>query len=259
MMNAQPIAKPTPIGRPSSVVHGQRPESHRSESKDVEEVTRHFGSSSLLEESDVLLTTNGTGRRSSVAPSMSRGGFSNSGAPFVDQPMYGSWPNQPQFGGSSLPGSQAWGNHIQPSLGGWDNPMSSVFNNINNSVHRAGHPRSVNLRLALCRAHHNLMSRSSDGYIEMPLMFDQVQKLLPEEMLNEKELLEMCETEGTPNNGGGFFDIKTIDNDNYIKYTPDEGGRRTLGAPGEIGSPVTGGGNAHFGGRGGNFGPPGGF
>lgn len=146
------------------------------------------------------------------------------------------------------------------SLAGWGQPIPNAFNS--NSAIRAGHPSSVTVRLALCKACKTLASTAPDGYIEMSVIRGQVEKILCEEPPLERELLEICETEGNSHNGGGVFEVRTDTNGhNFIKHeSGDDGDRhRTLGAPGEIGSPVVGSGVAHFGARGGNFGPPGGF
>jgi len=173
---------------------------------------------------------------------------------------YGSWPHSSHsFGGSSLPGAPTWGGNMPSSLGGWGQPINNAFGNASNSTIRAGHPRSVTVRLALCKACKNLEATTPDGYIEMGIIRDQLEKILGEEPLQEKDLLEICETEGNANNGGGVFEVRTNENSiNFIKHEPDMSTHRTLGAPGEIGSPIVGSGISIFGGRN-AFGPPGGF
>jgi len=151
------------------------------------------------------------------------------------------------------------------SLGGWGQPINNAFSNANNSTIRAGHPRSVTVRLALCKACKNIEASTPDGFIEMGILRDQVEKILCDsEPPLERELLEICETEGNSTNGGGVFDVRSNENgQSFIKHEPDSSSMRTLGAPlGEIGSPIVGSssGISVFGGRGGHaFGPSGGF
>lgn len=260
-ISSQPIAKPTPIGRPSSVVHGQRRGSNRHD-KDVDELSSHLGSSALLDDSDEPFTNSRGPRRASIAPGASRGGFSNGGS-FMDQSgLYGSWSHSSNpFGGSSLPGANTWGGNAPSTLGGWSQqPISNAFGLGNNSVIRAGHPRSVTVRLALCRTCRNLESNYPDGYIDMGVVLEHVKEILPEDPPTETELIDICETEGTPTNGGGVFNFKTNEKHyNSIKYIPDADLRRTVGGPGEIGSPVVGSGITSFAPTGtigrGNYGP----
>jgi hypothetical protein len=72
---------------------------------------------------------------------------------------------------------------------------------------------------------------------------EQLEHLYPlrEEPLAEKEILDLCETEGNSNNGGGYFDIRLESDDRYfIRFEPDVPNVRPIGAPGDIGSPVVG-------------------
>ena len=58
-----------------------------------------------------------------------------------------------------------------------------------------------------------------------------------------RELLEICETEGNSQNGGGAFTIQDEPQRGiFVKYTPDggPGNVRNTGGPGEIGSPIVG-------------------
>lgn len=67
----QPIARPAPIRRPSSVAPHQQGEKERARKAEVDDLTDHLGSSALLDDTDVPLTSAGNQhhpRRASVAP-----------------------------------------------------------------------------------------------------------------------------------------------------------------------------------------------
>lgn len=255
--SAQPIARPAPIGRPSSVVHGQR---HGDAGKnDMDDLSNHLGSSALLDDSDEPLTSAAGTRRASGAPgTLNRQNFAP--APFGMEPpgfpspinSFNTWgaPPNPFGGPSSLPGSNF--------LGGWGPPANSSFGSVGgNPVIRPSEPRSVAVRLMICRACKNLEGNAPDGYVDINAIKEQVDQFNPpnEQPVSEKELLDICETEGNPINGGGSFDIRKDANDHAsIRYENDTSSTRPIGAPGEIGSPIVGsGGISRF------TGPPPGF
>lgn len=66
----QPIARPAPIRRPSSVAPHQQGDKERPRKSDVDDLTNHLGSSALLDDTDVPLASVGNShpRRGSVAP-----------------------------------------------------------------------------------------------------------------------------------------------------------------------------------------------
>jgi hypothetical protein len=239
---AQPIARPAPIGRPSSIVHGQR--SDDSGKVDVDDLSNHLGSSALLDDSDEPLTGNAARRSSAIPGSISRQGFP---APFgIDTmggsafgspiPGYNSWGAPPNpFGTSSLPGANY--------MGGWGAPLNSSFGS---TAIRSSQPRSVSVRLMICRACKNLEASAPDGFIDINALRDQVEHMNPpgEPPVSEKEVLDICETEGNAINGGGAFDIRRDSNGHCsIRFESEiPTSHRALGAPGEIGSPIVGGG-----------------
>ena len=80
----QPIARPAPIKRPSSVAPYQHDEDYRARDTDVDDLSNHLGSSALLDDTDVPLTNSmDDSRYGSMAPGATRivgSGFgSNSG------------------------------------------------------------------------------------------------------------------------------------------------------------------------------------
>ena len=251
---AQPIARPAPIGRPSSVVHGTR---HGD--KDVDDLSSHLGSSALLDDSDEPLTSGAGARRQSAAPgNNTRQNFAP--APFgMDPTTFGSpissfgnaWGGPPNPFGTSLPGSNY--------MGGWGSgPSPNSAFGAGSQVVRSAQPRSVAVRLNICRACKNLEGSTSDGFYDVNVIKDQVAHLTApgDAPVTTQELLDICETEGNSINGGGSFDVRNDGNGQCsIRHEVDlPNSQRPVGAPGEIGSPIVGnGGISRFGG------PPPGF
>ncbi|KAK3390591.1 salt tolerance down-regulator-domain-containing protein [Podospora didyma] len=257
----QPIGRPAPIGRPSSVVQGQRPPSQSPRTGFTKpELEGHLGSSALLDGLDEPLQEYPT-RRLPIAPAPlgQRLGQAFPMSPFGVDPIFTSqhspWapaggpqphmfgpPPPPGFG----PGPMPWG---PPA------PISSTFGGHSVSV-----PRSVHVRKMLSRACRELadseskkVDGSEDGFISLDNIRAQVQLINSGQPVDEAELLDMCETEGNEVNGGGSFDVREDRSGKMsIRYVDDGRSnprphRRAVGAPGEIGSPIVGGGS--FGGR----------
>lgn len=97
----------------------------------------------------------------------------------------------------------------------------------------------------LCRACKNLEGTTPDGFFDINLVQEQVDLINPpgDQPVSEKELLDICETEGNAINGGGSFDIREDGGNHSIRFENDIlPPHRPVGAPGEIGSPIVGGG-----------------
>lgn len=124
---AQPISRPAPIGRPSSVAPHQQHGKTASPSADVDEITNHLGSKALLDDDtdDTLSSQLNEPRGSSMAPGAPRSigrGFGNyiaSGfSDRMDNPSHGmpvtngnKWGNQQSsFGHPPMPGAPSWSN-----------------------------------------------------------------------------------------------------------------------------------------------------
>lgn len=236
---AQPIARPAPIGRPGSVVHSQR---HDNGQSDVDDLSNHLGSSALLDDSDEPLNSGAGARRSSAAPG--NGNRQQFITPFTMDPSafpgamngYNTWGAPNPFGPSSLPGSNYMGG------GGWGSSPTSSFGAVGGAPMRQ--PRSVAVRLMLCRACKALEGSTPDGFNDINVIKEQVDLINPpgETPVSEGELLDICETEGNLINGGGAFDIRQDGKSHSIRYENDTPAHhRAVGAPGEIGSPIVGG------------------
>jgi hypothetical protein len=238
-LQAQPIARPAPIGRPPSIVHGQR--RGDAGNTDMDDLSNHLGSSALLDDSDEPLTSGAGARRSSVAPGLNNRpafpppfGMEPFASPMGGFPTWGAPPNP--FGASSLPGSNY--------MGGWGPPAGSSFGSVGGAqAIRPSQPRPVVIRLLICQACKNLEGSNPDGFYDINTIKEQVDSGSSlEQPVSEQELLDICETEGNAINGGGSFDIRKENNGNYsIRYENNmPGPNRPVGAPGEIGSPIVG-------------------
>ncbi|KAI2606587.1 hypothetical protein GGR54DRAFT_644202 [Hypoxylon sp. NC1633] len=242
--SSQPIGRPAPIGRPGSVVHGQK--SQHDLSLDIDDVSNHLGSSALLDDSDEPFGSVSSSRRGTAIP-VSRPPFP--GAPFMDPffntPLNTAWGPPAVF--SPPPGfaNPAW-------------PPNPTFGTTPPGM-RASQPRSVSVRRMLVRACKELGARSADpnGYIKLSAVKSYLDSinLAGQDPVSEMDLQDMCETEGNLQNGGGSFDIRRESGENsevVIRYEADGGSApasfpRSVGAPGEISSPIVGAGSPnHF-------------
>lgn len=83
-----------------------------------------------------------------------------------------------------------------------------------------------------------------DGFHDVSLVLRQVEQLRPqnEPSISLKEMLDICDTEGNTQNGGGSFLTKKDETGVFVKFELDDNsavsGHRGSIVPGEIGSPV---------------------
>ncbi|RKF59810.1 Stress response protein nst1 [Erysiphe neolycopersici] len=232
-----PIARPAPIGRPASIVHGQH---HRDIKNDMDDLSNHLGSSALLDDSDEPFNPGTTARRSSAAPSQNFVPPFGTGQSKFSSAVtsYGSWGGTPNLFGQSLQ---------DPGLvGAW--PSTGFMVGAQNN--RPAQSRPVGVRLMICRACKNLEGTTTDKFSSISAIKEQVEQMNPpnEPPVSEKEILDICETEGNAINGGGSFEIREEANGYWwIRFENEAPPHRPLGAPGEIGSPILGnGGLARF-------------
>lgn len=114
--------------------------------------------------------------------------------------------------------------------------------------HRAHTSRPVTIRLLVIQACKQLNtmspSKGASGYHEVHIVLRQIDQLRPstEPAISLKEMLDICDTEGNPQNGGGSFLIRDDENGHFVKFEPDTNsaasGHRGSSVPGEIGSPI---------------------
>jgi hypothetical protein len=239
----QPIARPVPIGRPSSVVQGHR--QGESGKNEIDDLSNHLGSSALLDDSDEPLNSGSGARRLSGVPaSSSRQTYPP--APFgmdhstfsspISAGGYNFFTPTNAFGPPSLPGANYMG-------GGFFNSSNAPFGAVGGaSTLRPSQPhgRSVTVRLMLCRVCKSLEGSGPDGFTDINSIIDYINSS-GEGPVSEKEILDICETEGNHLNGGGSFDIRRDGSNRCsIRHENDLPPQRPVGAPGEIGSPIVG-------------------
>lgn len=261
--SAQPIVRPTPIGRPASVVQGQRPPiaiPSATASKGGDELESNLGSSALLDDSDDVAALPEFGsapRRGYAAPGRQQGfpsypPFGDPGLLQQSQPLWGTSPIQSSgfshFVQSPPPPPGLGG----PTAGGW--PMASPVPPFSMPIGRpVPSQQPVNVaRQKICQIFQNLTnspSRDSRQMFVPPhtvlerLIASGEANPLGSGPLTEDGLVILCELEGTAVNGGGNFDI--------IRDGGPEGPVRSIrwnehkvpqsmggfGAPGQFGSP----------------------
>ncbi|KAI9762125.1 MAG: hypothetical protein M4579_000605 [Chaenotheca gracillima] len=264
----QPISRPAPIQRPSSVAVRQTGDSK----SDVDDLSRHLGSSALLDDTDEPYPARTPGDAHGDVSQSAAGGSGRSRFGFGSNSMFSNpmtqnkdsrnlggqanadnWgPSQSPFGHPAMPGPPSWSHN---SNAGWSN------NNAFGVIGGHGRPtasRALTIRLLTCQACKQLSAQSppsNNGFHEISLVHRQVDKLRSqnEPPIQFKEVLDICDTEGDSHNGGGFFTVrdegrgKTV-----VKFDLGTGSSTTPGrgpvAPGEIGSPIAGSSMPAFGG-----------
>lgn len=273
---AGPISRPAPIKRPSSVKTGDTSADSKG---DVEELAKHLGSSALLDDSDEPFPMTAQDTRRTSAISGPTTGLSRGLSDMSTFSPFGGKPSQPLPFGLATPAipSSPWtaggsgaGVGVQTSFGslgtnqsmwstspnaGWpsQSPLGfgglggpSVMANLGGS-HR---PRPQQIRLNVCNACRHLIDANQtttpDGYIEVStiLRFMDGRGQLP---TSAKEIIDICDTIGNADNGGGSFDVKQNGNGlpeaALIKFVASTAGMG--GAPGTGPSPHGGMGQGH--------------
>ncbi|KAK5169710.1 Stress response protein nst1 [Saxophila tyrrhenica] len=262
----QPIARPAPIQRPSSV----KPPSQ--EPTDVDDLSKHLGSSALIDDADDPVAQNENVRRpSNFPPPQPRdgqpGGMGALGGAF-GAPTQG-FPGGPTGWNAPAPGLGPFGQAPGLATPGWGAPLpnSGISNTwasnntafaANSSFGPLGGPtmprpaggslnRPLTIRVRVCQACKQLTSAKQgegDGFHPVDTLMRQIEsngpKLDPPPSLREIE--DICETEGDSQNGGGELDVRKDDGGalRAVKWapdatTPDQARGGTLG---EIGSPM---------------------
>ncbi|KAK2783776.1 Stress response protein nst1 [Emmonsiellopsis sp. PD_33] len=281
-----PISRPAPIQRPASTApHDVTRDDSKRVRSEIDDLSTQLGSSALLDDTDVPLTSS-VSQPIPMAPGppgSGRMGFGTS--PLFSDPLSSKHPNFPlgtstgntwgtqvPFGAPGFPTSSSWGSG--PGSGaGWP---SNAFGAIGGS--RLHTSRPVTIRLLVSQACKQLNATSptkgNSGFHNVNQVLQQVEKLSPpgEPAITLNEMLDICDTEGNSQNGGGSFAIKNEGaRGTFVKFEPDNNsmpsGPRGSIAPGDIGSPVPGSSILALGGIGtaggsrqlGNLSPPTGF
>lgn len=231
---AQPIQRPAPIQRPSSV------KPHDAHGSDVDDLANHLGSKALLDDEEDIPEP--MDRRASVqqhgslrgAPPLAPFGFAD-----LSGSQYGS------FGGPNS--GNIWGTPPLQSFGAahaWANsPTSNLFSNPFPPAHPRGpnEPRLVWLRRIVCSACKNISTRAptQDGYVEAGEVQQYIDGLKNpmEPAVSLEEIKEACDIiDTTSTNGGGTLEYKEVGGRlSYIKFVDSQAPPPSLG---EIGSPI---------------------
>ncbi|KAM0261917.1 hypothetical protein ACHAPA_009544 [Fusarium lateritium] len=236
---AQPIGRPAPIGRPGSLSHGRSFD-------DKEDETAHLGSRALLEDDEPVEAELHMGSLRNQPPGPI--------ADFTTSP-YSAFPLAHNPWGSSVGGhplpppgfpnpgfnNPGWGAPSVPPGFGMTSPGS-----IMSSLRAPVQPKTAMVREMICKACQQIASSGdSEGYIGITHLKSMVDEMSGDHSISEQDLLNLCETEGSRNNGGGTFSIlQDADGPGKhgVRWEPDMNDGfgtpyRAVGAPGEIGSP----------------------
>jgi hypothetical protein len=250
---SQPIGRPIPNGRASVASHGS---SHKDET-----TSQLLGSSALLdgsEEPPMPMGPSSLPRHQAPGavprPAFLGGPFGfDGGIPLQNDPWRSPVPGPfPPFGAPGI-GSQA------TAAANWGTPIASLVAPVPmppgvsamSMFRQSGHSRTVAMRLMLCLACKELQSHSKEGvdaFISLSAVMAEVDKMnrttRSAGLITDSELLDLAETEGTPQNGGGSFQIRLAGPgpDRVIRWVPEPASeiptpRRPVG---QIGSPIIG-------------------
>ncbi|OJD28558.1 hypothetical protein ACJ73_00048 [Blastomyces percursus] len=255
-----PISRPAPIQRPPSTTpHNTSRNETKSEQSDIDDLSAQLGSSALLDDTDVPLTSNisqpiSTGALPG-APGAGRMGFGTS--PIFSEHLGSNHPNfalgaagsgntwspQTPFGAPGFPPATSWGSVPGPGSRWPGNAFGAI------GVTRPLQPVKIRSWVAEACKKLNASSptKGNSGFHNVNHVLRQVE--LAHQPLDSQitldELLDILDTEGNPQNGGGSFAIKNEGTrGTFVKFEPDSNsmplGPRGSVAPGDIGSPVPG-------------------
>jgi hypothetical protein len=237
------ISSPAPISRPTPI---QRPSTMRPHNSDVDDLSKHLGSSALLDGADDPLPAVPEGRRASAITGPRASGPTGFGSPVFghSQPrmdVFGansSWTSPSLFG--APPGisasSSSWGANVNS---GWS---PTPFGNLG---HRPSGPnRPLTIRLAVCNACKQLAARepTPDNYYSVESLLRQIEvnRVVLDSPISIREVEEICETEGDSQNGGGLLHARrdaSALGGLAVKFEPDGRPPHSLGP---ISSPIPG-------------------
>ena len=251
-----PISRPGPIGQ-STTSTPDKKENRKVSDPDVEQLATQLGSKALLDDSDIPLSASSSDHMSAPgAPGSGRAPFSNFPDSKHDAFQSGHWgafsPNggfagPPNWGAPGLTPKQGggWPAHHQAGTntfgiigGGGSGGGGGVH-----ATHRVHASRPVAIRLMVADACKKLSATpgtSNDGFHPAQFLLRQIEQMKPphEPVINLTEMLEICDTEGNAQNGGGCFVVrKDSFQGQSVKFEPADGTGNKRSA-GDIGSPM---------------------
>ncbi|KAK6003462.1 hypothetical protein QM012_009233 [Aureobasidium pullulans] len=218
------VSSPAPITRPTPI---QRPSSMRPNNADMDDLSKHLGSSALLDDTDDPLPSVPESRRASAitGPRGFGSPVFSQGQPRMD--VFGansSWTSPSMFGappGFATP-SSSWNPNASS---GWSSmPFGSLG-------HRPSGPnRPLSIRIAVCNACKALSARepTPDNYHPVETLLRQIEgsRVMLDSPITIKEIEAICETEGDAQNGGGFLHARheaSTPGGFAVKFEPDAG------------------------------------
>lgn len=271
----QPIGRPAPIGRPSSTTPDKQ-NKRRSVEPDVDDLTTQLGSKALLDDSDLPLDSGSPNDQPQPANLGLGGGrmpsFTGFNDPIQKHDAFQLGPSTPQsnawaFGTS--PGGTTWGpspsgiNLNQSLNSGWpgsapNGPVTNAFG-MGGGMLRSHHAsRPVSVRMLTAQACKRLTATTeNDGHHYVENILEEISQIKPphEPPVGLKEVLDILDTEGNHQNGGGSFAFRGDGPNTEVRFDLDDGtlaGSRAIpgnrgpsiggggGRVGDIGSPVVG-------------------
>ncbi|KAL5615568.1 hypothetical protein BROUX41_005611 [Berkeleyomyces rouxiae] len=202
------MPRPAPIGRPGSVVHG-----NRSNSMPHEDVNEHLGSRALLDDAQDDIITPSPGPRQRVisgAPGPMHPAFSAS--PFMDSSNAFSLGGYSQWGPTAAPG-----NGFAPPAGIWNSPVTPnsamPFAGPSSALprHKAVAPPTLRRYLAqTCQRFREAgQTVHPEGYADYAKIKRHIEMQLNTE-IDDRDLMDVTETLGNSHNGGGIFECREL-------------------------------------------------
>ncbi|KAK2750981.1 Stress response protein nst1 [Myotisia sp. PD_48] len=255
---SQPLSRPAPIQPPSSSMPH---DDLKSSAPDVDDLSAQLGSSALLDDKAVPLSS-GPSQPISAGitpgpPGSGRiGGFGTT--PLFGEPFGASknttFPLGPSSAGSTWGSGLPFGSPVFSSAASWGSGSGMGWSGgafgIIGGPHRLNTSRPVTIRLLVCQACKQLSASSPSGgysFHNATQVLRQIEQLNPalEVPISLEEMLDICDTEGNSQNGGGSLIVKNEGpRGNFVKFEPDNamaasGVKNTI-SPGDIGSPIPG-------------------
>ncbi|KKA26302.1 hypothetical protein TD95_001771 [Thielaviopsis punctulata] len=200
--------KPAPIGRPGSVAH-----SNRSNSTSQEDVNEHLGSRALLDDQDDIMPCSAQRPRvGSAAPGLVRPATFTA-SPFMETSSafslggYSPWSTATTTNTAGFaPPAGIWGSSGSSGTG------SLGFQSVNTLPARRKILSPPTLRrylAAACQTFRDAGQAARDGFVDYAKIKRHIEAQLGHEV-NERDLLDVSETLGNTNNGGGSFECREL-------------------------------------------------
>ena len=251
-----PNPRPAPIQRPSSVTPHQQNENVRPSSKDVDDLSNHLGSSALLDDTDVAAESAIDDLRRGSMPvggqRAARHGFGGAPglAPIGTSARTENGHQQINMWSSLQSPLAPLGRAPQPfgsAPGFGRSPNGNAFRSAGVPV-RSNAPRALRVRnmvSSICDKW-TTINPTSHGWHVVDQVCGEMQTLMPrsEPPVLIMEMLQICDSEGNAQNGGGWFEWRPAEKSPFLMKhhtgTDPAINGRVGPPPGDIGSPISG-------------------